>query len=97
MVADEVRKLAERTAAATKEIRTMIANVQGQTAEAVARMEGGVAQMEQGLKLATAVTTDKHDMQEIIERMFATIDQIAAGATASSGLLTSMALSLIHI
>lgn len=92
VVADEVRKLAERTAAATKEIRTMIANVQGQTAEAVARMEGG-AQMEQGLKLATAVTTDKHDMQEIIEHMFATIDQIAAGATASSGLLTSMATS----
>ena len=93
VVADEVRKLAERTAAATKEIRTMIANVQGQTAEAVARMEGGMAQMEQGLKLATEVTTDKHDMQEIIERMFATIDQIAAGATASSGLLTSMATS----
>jgi methyl-accepting chemotaxis protein len=93
VVADEVRKLAERTAAATKEIRTMIANVQGQTAEAVARMEGGMAQMEQGLKLATEVTTDKHDMQEIIERMFATIDQIAAGATASGGLLTSMATS----
>ena len=93
VVADEVRKLAERTAAATKEIRTMIANVQGQTAEAVARMEGGMAQMEQGLKLATEVTTDKHDMQEIIERMFATIDQIAAGATASSGLLTSIATS----
>ncbi len=93
VVADEVRKLAERTALATKEIRTMIGNVQGQTAEAVARMEGGMAQMEQGLKLATEVTTDKHDMQEIIERMFATIDQIAAGATASSGLLTSIATS----
>ncbi len=93
VVADEVRKLAERTALATKEIRTMIANVQGQTAEAVARMEGGMAQMEQGLKLATEVTSDKHGMQEIIERMFATIDQIAAGATASSGLLTSMATS----
>ncbi|MBL8392113.1 MAG: methyl-accepting chemotaxis protein [Candidatus Accumulibacter sp.] len=93
VVADEVRKLAERTALATKEIRTMIANVQGQTAEAVARMEGGMAQMEQGLKLATEVTTDKHDMQEIIERMFATIDQIAAGASASSGLLTSIATS----
>jgi methyl-accepting chemotaxis protein len=93
VVADEVRKLAERTALATKEIRVMIGNVQGQTAEAVARMEGGMAQMEQGLQLATEVATDKHDMQEIIERMFATIDQIAAGATASSGVLASIATS----
>jgi len=93
VVADEIRKLAERTAGATKEIRTMIGNVQGQSVEAVARMEGGMTQMEEGLKLAADVATDRREMQEIVQRMFVAIDQIAAGAHASSGLLASIATS----
>jgi len=82
VVADEVRKLAERTAGATKEIGTMIENVQSQAEQAVARMETGMVQMEEGLKLATESASDKGEMQAITERMFTTIDQIAAGAHA---------------
>ena len=82
VVADEVRKLAERTAGATKEIGTMIENVQSQAEQAVGRMEIGMGQMEEGLKLATESASDKGEMQAITERMFTTIDQIATGAHA---------------
>jgi len=82
VVADEVRKLAERTAGATKEIGTMIENVQSQAEQAVGRMEIGMGQMEEGLKLATESASDKGEMQAITERMFVTIDQIATGAHA---------------
>ena len=80
VVADEVRKLAERTAGATKEIREMISNIQGQAQEAVTRMESGMGQMEEGLKLAAEAASDKGEIQEITGRMFTTINQIASGA-----------------
>ena len=80
VVADEVRKLAERTAGATKEIRGMITNIQGQAQEAVTRMESGMGQMEEGLKLAAEAAADKGEIQDITGRMFTTINQIAAGA-----------------
>ncbi|HTJ96196.1 MAG TPA: methyl-accepting chemotaxis protein, partial [Rhodocyclaceae bacterium] len=80
VVADEVRKLAERTAGATKEIREMITNIQGQAQEAVSRMEHGMGQMEEGLKLAADAASDKGEIQAITGRMFATINQIAVGA-----------------
>jgi methyl-accepting chemotaxis protein len=80
VVADEVRKLAERTTSATHDIRGMIDNVQTQAEQAVQRMENGMGQMEEGLRLAAETASDKGEMQAITERMFATIDQIAAGA-----------------
>ncbi|MHB1645666.1 MAG: methyl-accepting chemotaxis protein [bacterium] len=41
VVADEVRKLAERTTKATKEIESIVMNIQGQTYKAVKSMEKG--------------------------------------------------------
>lgn len=52
VVADEVRKLAERTAKATKEIADMIKMIQKDTSEAVASMQQGVKEVEEGKKLA---------------------------------------------
>lgn len=77
VVADEVRKLAERTAAATFEIRQMIATVQGQAREAVHIMETGAADMEDGLRLAEAAASENSDMQAILEKMFSLIQDIA--------------------
>jgi methyl-accepting chemotaxis protein len=80
VVADEVRKLAERTGKATHEISHMIAAVQGQAREAVAIMESGMANMEESLKLAEAAASDKSGMQDILERMFAIIQDISNSA-----------------
>ena len=63
VVADEVRKLAERTAKATKEISTMIANIQAETKDAVGAMQEGGARVNSGV--ATAVEAGK-SLQEII-------------------------------
>jgi methyl-accepting chemotaxis protein len=52
VVADEVRKLAERSSRATKEIATLIAEVQKDTSEAVAAMAAGAREVEAGAALA---------------------------------------------
>ncbi len=52
VVADEVRKLAERSGKATKEIATLITNIQRGTNNAVAAMEVGTSDVEQGAILA---------------------------------------------
>ncbi|HWV16952.1 MAG TPA: methyl-accepting chemotaxis protein [Rhodocyclaceae bacterium] len=93
VVADEVRKLAERTAAATKEIREMITNIQGQAQEAVARMDNGMSKMEEGLRLAAEAASDKGEIQDITGRMFVTINHIASGAQNLSSRVSSITVS----
>ena len=78
VVADEVRKLAERTSSATREIGNMIDGVQTQAEEAVRTMENGMNEMEEGLRLATEAASDKREIDEVVERLFVTIGQIAS-------------------
>jgi len=52
VVADEVRKLAERTSKATKEIATMISQIQKETKGAVLAMQEGTREVERGKELA---------------------------------------------
>ncbi len=51
VVADEVRKLAERSSRATKEIASLIAEVQQGTADAVSAMSAGANEVETGLAI----------------------------------------------
>jgi len=52
VVADEVRKLAERTSKATKEIASMIKQIQADTDQAVVSMEKGTEEVGKGITLA---------------------------------------------
>ncbi len=82
VVADEVRKLAERTRGATADIGSMIDGVQSQAEQAVRSMETGMAEMEEGLRLASEAASDKREIEEVVERLFVTIGQIASSTHA---------------
>ncbi|MBS1158498.1 MAG: methyl-accepting chemotaxis protein [Proteobacteria bacterium] len=82
VVADEVRKLAERTRKATADIGGMIDGVQSQAEQAVRTMESGMTEMEDGLRLASEAASDKREIEEVVERLFVTISQIAASTHA---------------
>lgn len=82
VVADEVRKLAERTRSATRDIGRMIEGVQSQAEQAVRTVEHSMGDMEQGLSLAIEAASDRHEIEDVVTRLFVTIGQIASSTHA---------------
>lgn len=80
VVADEVRKLAERTAKATKEIATMIKNIQGEAHITVESIERGNSEMSKGRDLAQKAGSS---LEEIIVHSRDVVDAIIQVAGAS--------------
>jgi len=80
VVADEVRKLAERTTKATKEIASMIKQIQKDTGNAVESIESGTKEVETGKDLANKAISA---LDEIIGSTNETIDVVNQVAAAS--------------
>ncbi len=80
VVADEVRKLAERTTKATKEIASMIKQIQKDTEGAVISMQKGTKEVENGRELANRAG---ESLKEIIEGAQNVVDIISQVAAAS--------------
>ncbi len=80
VVADEVRKLAERTTKATKEIATMIKQIQKDTTDAVESMKEGKQEVERGKELANRAG---NVLREIIDNATKVTDVAALVASAS--------------
>lgn len=78
VVADEVRKLAERTTQATKQISTMIRNVQSSTDEAVNAMRNGIQEVTAGLVLADEAGSSLRNIVSNAHGIVDMISQIAA-------------------
>ncbi|MHA6965811.1 methyl-accepting chemotaxis protein [Zobellella denitrificans] len=77
VVADEVRALAARTAVAAEDIRHKVEGMQGETRAAVAMMENGVAEVDQGLRLVDQGGEAEQRLQQKVEQMFTAIRDMA--------------------
>lgn len=84
VVADEVRKLAERTTKATKEIASMIKKIQTDTDGAVASMEEGTKQVDDGIKLADLAGSSLDEIVQISQKVTDMVSQIAAASEQQS-------------
>ncbi len=80
VVADEVRKLAERTTQATKQIASMIKNVQAEATEAVSSMKRGNDEVAEGIRLADKAG---ESLKNIVQNTQAAIDMMMQIAAAS--------------
>ncbi|MFZ4619088.1 MAG: methyl-accepting chemotaxis protein [Bacteroidota bacterium] len=80
VVADEVRKLAERTTKATKEIETMIKNIQTETKDAVVAMEVGTKKVNDGIILADKAGASLKEIVTVSQNVTDMIVQIASAS-----------------
>ena len=84
VVADEVRKLAERTTKATKEIASMIKQIQTDTKEAVISMDEGTKKVSDGIVLADRAGASLEEIVQISQSVTDKISQIAAASEQQS-------------
>ncbi len=82
VVADEVRKLAERTTKATKEIASMIRQIQSDTVQAVSSMEKGTQEVGKGISLAEeagemlqSIVGNAQNVSEMVAQIAASSDE----------------------
>lgn len=79
MVADEVRKLAEQSAAATKEITSLIGQIQSRIAAIVGSMSEGSAQSETALQRVKQGSDILHGILGAVDSINRQIDSFTAG------------------
>ena len=98
VVADNVRALAERSSAATKEIAALVARVQEGTKQAVAAMNAGVAEAEEGRTVSAqageslrAIIEAVRGSTEHIQDIAREIGGLRAGAERIVGAVSSIA------
>ncbi len=80
VVADEVRKLAERCTAATKDIGTLIGEIQRQTGEAVTAMEAGTREVTAGTTLAGEAGAALERIGAVVQEMSGRVLGISAAS-----------------
>jgi len=78
VVADEVRKLAERTTVATKEIGSMVKEIQTKTQTAVKSIISGTAEIENGKIFTNKAGTSLKQINVNSEELSELIGQVAA-------------------
>ncbi len=80
VVADEVRKLAERSSTATKEIGTLIGEIQKTVEEAIASMQASEKEVEAGVSLANQSDDALNSITKAAEDVKRRIEDIAKSA-----------------
>ena len=94
VVAEEVRKLAERTAASTREIGSLIQEVQSSVADSIQAMEQSSTEVENGVSQANEAGTALGEIMDAVEGVRKQMEEILSGAdelnSQSSELVMSM-------
>jgi methyl-accepting chemotaxis protein len=94
VVADEVRKLAERTTHATAEISEVLGKVQAETGGAVAAMQQGKTEVDEGLTLADRAGEALRTIIDGAQQSTVLVNQIAAASEQQSTTSEEMARSV---
>jgi len=97
VVADEVRALAERTTKATREIGEMIKAIQAETKGAVAAMEEGVREVENGTNEAARSGAALQAILEQINSVNMQVSQIATAAEEQTATTTEISSNIQQI
>ena len=97
VVADEVRKLADRTAKATGEISESIGAIQGETRDAVDRMEASCARAQSGVEQAQSAGESLDAIVSRAQSVGQMITSIAAAAEQQSSASTEVSQSVESI
>ena len=90
VVADEVRKLAERASSSTKEISALIKGIQKVVSEAVASMDAGGKEVEQGVARANEAGRALESILHAAEAVNRQAELASAAATQMSGMATEL-------
>lgn len=94
VVADEVRKLAERTTKATKEIASMIKNIQKETSGAASGMKAGTREVTEGVKLANQAGEALTKIVSAISSVDGIVGQIATATEQQSAATAEISRSI---
>ncbi len=97
VVADEVRRLAERTVASTKQIRSMVGEIQSETLLAVESIEKGKSEAEVSEKLSHQVEESLANIVQSIDDIKNVISQIATASEEQAATATVIAGNLEEI
>ena len=97
VVADEVRALAERTTKATREIGDMIKTIQVETRQAVAAMEQGVNEVENGTSEASRSGEALRRILDEISAVTMQVNQIATAAEEQTATTTEISNNIQQI
>ena len=77
VVADEVQRLAERSANATKQIKTLVNTIQADTSEAVTSMESTTSEVVRGARLAKDAGEALEEVQQVSNTLADLIESIS--------------------
>lgn len=80
VVAEEIERLAERAAASSKNIETLVKTIQSETNEAVSAMEGTTREVVGGSTLAVSAGRSLSEIEEVSRRLATIIDGISSDA-----------------
>lgn len=97
VVADEVRKLAERTSQSTAEIAGMVEKIQHGAKQAVSSMDEGVAQVGEGVALASQAGDSINQIREGAERVTQVVRDISDSIREQGSAATGVAQNLERI